>query len=82
MTIQKTAMPCLDEETKEIENTYGYIINLIANDFFPITITGIENRRDLKRYFLQTCNKLFDKEWNEYENRDNKKYVYQYEMIS
>jgi len=81
MTIQKTILPCLNEETKEIENTYWYLINLVVNNF-PITITGTESRQNLKRYFLQTCNKLFDRAWDEYENKNNGKFVYQFGMVS
>lgn len=81
MTIQKTVLPCLNEETEKIENTYGYIIDLIVNDFFPITITGAENKDDLKKYFIQICNELFDRVWNEYESKNNDKYVYQCGLV-
>lgn len=69
------------KKQKKIENTYGYIIDLIVNDFFPITITGAENKDDLKKYFIQTCNELFDRVWNEYESKNNDKYVYQCGLV-
>ena len=78
MKIQRTVLPCLDEETGEIEDTYGFIINLVTKNF-PITISGGTcDRVELKRYFLQTCNGLFDRAWNEYENKNSGQIVYQF----
>ena len=80
MTIQKTTLPYLDEETGIIENTYGYLIDLVISNF-PIMITGTESKQDLKRYFLQTCNKLFDQAYLEYESKNDNRFVYQCGMV-
>ena len=79
MTIKNVVLPYSDDEDN-YENTYGKIINMVCSDF-PITITGAENKDDLKKYFIQTCNELFDRVWNEYESKNNDKYVYQCGLV-
>lgn len=81
MEIQRTVLPCLNENTGEIEDTYGFLINLVTKNF-PITITGGSGDRiELKRYFLQTCNELFDRSYNEYQNKNSGQIVYQFGEI-
>ena len=70
-----------DDDTGDIGYAEGYIFNWISKEF-PIIVTGVENKEDLKKTFMQLISDMFDKAVVDYEAMKEKKCVYQYGEIS
>jgi hypothetical protein len=70
-----------DDDTEDIDYVEGYIINWISKDF-PVTITGVENKEDFKKEFMQIISDMFDKAVVDYEAMKEKRCVYQFGEIS